>query len=141
MHWRRRVAPSRRHLTWPTRWPFCPFALQNEGGIRRIYTIVVAALECMLVSTFQVGLLIELEMLIYALSAALFFYSFVYLRFQRQAKFKYVETKPTPPPPPLPPRKPTHDAHWLGNLLSSLLLLLLVVVRPCKVSGVGQAPS
>ena len=68
--------------------------MQSEGGIRRIYTIVVAGLECILVSSFKVGLLIELEMLIYALSAALFFYSFVYLRIQRQAKFKYVDAGP-----------------------------------------------
>ena len=62
---------------WFTRWLF---AMPAEGGIRRIYTIVVAALECIFVTFFPVGLLIELEMLIYALSAALFFYSFVYLR-------------------------------------------------------------
>jgi len=70
------------------------FKMPSEGGIRRIYTIVVAGLECILVSSFKVGLLIELEMLIYALSAALFFYSFVYLRIQRQAKFKYGRSNP-----------------------------------------------
>ena len=49
---------------------------------------MVAAIEVLLVLTMEVTVLIELEMLIYALSAALFFYAFVYLRIQRNRKFR-----------------------------------------------------
>ena len=56
------------------------FEMPKGGGIRRIYIIVVALMEVLLAMVMPVGLLIELEMLIYALSAMLFFYAFVYLR-------------------------------------------------------------
>jgi hypothetical protein len=63
------------------------FTMPQNGGIRKIYIIVVALLEMLCVLTLQPGLLIELEMLVYALSAILFFYSFIYLRWQRNKKF------------------------------------------------------
>lgn len=62
------------------------FDMPTGGGIRRIYIVTVAAIELLLSMTMPVGLLIELEMLIYALSAMLFFYAFVYLRFQREKR-------------------------------------------------------
>lgn len=65
----------------------------HEGGIRRIYILVVAILELGLINV-PVGLLIELEMLIYALSAGLFFYAYVYLRFQRTRMFKQGPSNP-----------------------------------------------
>ena len=65
----------------------------HEGGIRRIYILVVALLELGLINV-PVGLLIELEMLIYALSAGLFFYAYVYLRFQRTRMFKQGPSNP-----------------------------------------------
>jgi len=46
----------------------------------------------------DVGLLIELEMLIYAMSAGLFFYSFIYLRLQRTSKFRETPIDPTKAP-------------------------------------------
>jgi len=61
---------------------------EDEGGIRRFYILFIACIEIGMVN-INVGLLIELEMLIYALSAGLFFYSFVYLRLQRNKKFKW----------------------------------------------------
>lgn len=69
---------------WLSRWLF---VMPDGGGIRRFYIVGVATAECFLAMTLEPGILIELEMLIYALSAALFFYSFVFLRFQRTAKF------------------------------------------------------
>ena len=64
------------------------FEMPKGGGIRRIYIIVVALMELLLAMVMPVGLLIELEMLIYALSAMLFFYAFVYLRYQREKRMK-----------------------------------------------------
>eukprot|EP00039_Didymoeca_costata_P011637 m.164418 g.164418 ORF g.164418 m.164418 type:complete len:549 (-) comp15235_c0_seq5:3287-4933(-) len=80
---------SEKFHKWSTSGPLGRFlfAMPKHGGIRRIYTLVVAILEIVLVSFLDVSLLIELEMLIYALSAGLFFYSFVYLRLERTRKF------------------------------------------------------
>ena len=64
------------------------FKMPTNGGIRKIYILLVAGLELVLVQVMEPSILIELEMLIYAMSAALFFYAFVYLRFQRIAKFQ-----------------------------------------------------
>lgn len=69
------------------------YAMPPEGGIRRIYILTVALLECAMVRV-EAPLLLQLEMLIYALSAGLFFYSFVYLRLQRSRKFKASRTDP-----------------------------------------------
>eukprot|EP00041_Stephanoeca_diplocostata_P015344 m.292556 g.292556 ORF g.292556 m.292556 type:complete len:527 (-) comp20003_c0_seq1:386-1966(-) len=69
------------------------FIMPPKGGIRRVYILTVALLECAMVR-IDAPLLLQLEMLIYALSAGLFFYSFVYLRLQRTRKFKASRTDP-----------------------------------------------
>jgi len=66
----------------------------HEGGIRRFYVLLVAVMELALIN-IDVGLLVELEMLIYALSAGLFFYAFVYLRVQRSRMFKVGPSDPS----------------------------------------------
>jgi hypothetical protein len=78
------------------------FSMPESGGVRRVYIIVVAILEAIVAMTLDVGLLIELEMLVYALSASLFFYSFLYLRWQRTSKFRR-----NPAPPDLYPHEET----------------------------------
>eukprot|EP00037_Helgoeca_nana_P017669 m.167324 g.167324 ORF g.167324 m.167324 type:complete len:545 (-) comp24095_c0_seq1:93-1727(-) len=70
---------------------------EEEGGIRRFYILFVALIEIGMVN-INVLLLIELEMLIYAMSAGLFFYSFVYLRLQRTRKFKEGKSDPSAAP-------------------------------------------
>eukprot|EP00038_Savillea_parva_P006545 m.164405 g.164405 ORF g.164405 m.164405 type:complete len:559 (-) comp12421_c0_seq1:2029-3705(-) len=70
---------------------------EEEGGIRRFYILFIALVEIGMVN-INVGLLIELEMLIYAMSAGLFFYSFIYLRLQRVRKFKDSALDPTKAP-------------------------------------------
>lgn len=70
---------------------------EEEGGIRRFYILFIAAIEIGMVN-INVGLLIELEMLIYAMSAGLFFYSFVYLRLERGRKFKEGRADPAAAP-------------------------------------------
>eukprot|EP00040_Diaphanoeca_grandis_P016384 m.84521 g.84521 ORF g.84521 m.84521 type:complete len:572 (+) comp25761_c0_seq1:1823-3538(+) len=70
------------------------FKMPGEGGIRRVYILLVAVFEIALIN-IDVGLLVELEMLIYAMSAGLFFYAFVYLRVQRTRMFKMGPSDPT----------------------------------------------